>query len=213
MWRRSEGIPGRVRRKLEITNVGAKPQANPRADRHNDNVARGQRRHAEATDEIGGAIDTSKALIDRAGRWQAIDEHHGTSPLATVVETHGWTFPEHAPVARVLGVELAVAVSQTNHKSAAAFLTENITIGLTPAADSRFNDLRQAPRNGSEESVALAHQFAGRERAALLGGRRWRRRLVLCSGQSRSKSHAQCQGGEAQGRAHQMLHWRARGPV
>src|SRR6185295_16611521 len=143
MWRRSEGIPSRVRRKLEITDVGAKPQADTGADRHDDDVTGTQCRHAEAADEIGGAVDAAEALIDSARRRQVIDEHHCTGTFAAIVKADRWAFPEHAPVARVLGVKLAIAVAQTDHESAAALLAENVTVGLAPAADGSFHDLRQ----------------------------------------------------------------------
>src|SRR4051812_49201117 len=65
---RSEWIPRRFRRELQVSDVGAEAQADPRADRDDDNTVRGEGRHADAADEIGRAVDPTEALVDRARR-------------------------------------------------------------------------------------------------------------------------------------------------
>src|SRR4026209_1570846 len=199
----SEGIPRRLRRKFQIADVGAKAQSDTGPDRHNDDVAGGERRHAETTYEIRGAVDAGETLIDRSGRRQVIDEHHRARAFAAIVEADRRAFPEHAAVARILCVKLAVAVAQANDNGAAAFLTENVTIGLAPAAEGRFHDLGKTARYRSEKLVAFANDLPGRERAALPLRRGW---LVLRSrkvGSEGGKAKRQC--GEAQVCAHQML--------
>src|SRR5437899_12286116 len=61
---RSEWVPGRARRVFEIADIGAEPQADAGADRHQHDVVGGERGHAEAADDIGGAVDAGEALID-----------------------------------------------------------------------------------------------------------------------------------------------------
>ena len=57
------------------------------------------------------------------------------------VETNRRPLPEHTAVARILCIKLAVAVAQTDYKSAASFLPEDVSIRLAPAADSRLYNL------------------------------------------------------------------------
>src|SRR5882762_10169696 len=78
----SERVPGRFRRELEVAHVGAQPQPDARADRQQHDIVGGQRRHAEAADEISGAVDAAEALIDRVRGGQIVDQHHGAGPVA-----------------------------------------------------------------------------------------------------------------------------------
>src|SRR5215510_9623369 len=107
----SEGIPRRLRRKFEITDIGAKAQSNAGPNRHDDDVAVAERGHAEPANEIGGAVDAGKALINRAGGRQVIDKHHRARAFAAIVEADRRPFPEHAAVAGILRIKLAVAVA------------------------------------------------------------------------------------------------------
>src|SRR5262245_18643422 len=84
---RSERIPGRGRRELDIADIGPETQPDAGADWNHDDPVRRERRHSEAADEIGRAVDAGKALIDRAGGGQAVDEHHRARALAAEVPT------------------------------------------------------------------------------------------------------------------------------
>src|SRR5690349_17650124 len=121
-----ERVPGRPSGKLKIAEIGAEPETDSGADRYHENMIGGQRRHAEPADEIGRPIDSREALIDRFGRRQIVDQHHRARAVASHVETDRGPFPEHAAVASIAGIELAVAVAQPDHHRAAAFLAEDI---------------------------------------------------------------------------------------
>src|ERR1019366_934224 len=151
---------------------------------------------------IGRSVEAGETLINRVGGRQVIDQHHGAGAFAAVVKADRGAFPEHAAVAGVLGVELAVAVAQADHEGAAAFLTEYIAVGLTPAADGLLHHLRQSARYRAEEAMPFANDLIGLEGVPAL------RRLVLGGGKVGAKGdEAQSEGRKAQGSAHRMLHW------
>src|SRR5262245_52783044 len=102
--------PGRLRREFEVADVGAEPKAQPGADRYHYDVIGGQRRHAEAADEVGRAVDAEKALVDGMGRRQLVDEHHGARAFAAEIPPDRGSLPEHFQIAGVLGVEHALAI-------------------------------------------------------------------------------------------------------
>ena len=91
--RRSERVPGRARRIFEIADIGAEAQAETGADRNQHDVVRGQRGHSETADDIGGAVDAGKALIDRIGRGQIVDQRHGARAVAAPVEANRRPLP------------------------------------------------------------------------------------------------------------------------
>src|SRR5262245_9401959 len=119
---RSERVPGRGRRELDIADISAETQPDAGADRNHDDSVRRQRRHSEAADEIGRAVDAGEALVDRAGGGQAVDEHHGARALAAEVPAERRPLPEHPQVAGILGVEDALAIAQSRDHRAAGLL-------------------------------------------------------------------------------------------
>src|SRR6266853_420741 len=119
-----ERVPGRFRRELEIADIGAQPEANPRPDWHEHDVIGGQRRHAEAADKIGRAVDSTETLVDRTGVRQIVDQHHGAGAFAADIPADRWPLPVDLQIARVLRVEHAFAVAQSRHKGAASLLAE-----------------------------------------------------------------------------------------
>src|ERR1700751_2120744 len=82
----SERVPGRARRIFEIADIGAEPQPDAGADRHQHDVVGGERGHAEAADDVGRAVDADEALIDRLRRGQVVDQRHGARTVAAPVE-------------------------------------------------------------------------------------------------------------------------------
>src|SRR5215475_9787378 len=107
----SERVPGRARRIFEIADIGAEPQANAGTDRHQHDIVGGQRRHAEAADDVGRAVDADEALIDRLRRGQVVDQRHGARAVAAPVEADRRALPEDAQVTGILGVERAFAIA------------------------------------------------------------------------------------------------------
>src|ERR1700739_1923785 len=73
----SEWVPGRARGKFQIADIGARAQADAGADRYQHDVIGGERGHAEAADDVGGAVDADEALVDRTGRREVVDQRHG----------------------------------------------------------------------------------------------------------------------------------------
>src|SRR6202453_169639 len=126
--RASERVPGRARGIFEIADIGAEAQAETGPDRHQHDIVRRQRGHAEAADNVGRTVDAGEALVDRIGRGQVVDQRHGAGAVAAPVESDRWSLPEDAQVTGILGVEGAFAVSQSGDKGAAAFLAEHVTV-------------------------------------------------------------------------------------
>src|SRR6478752_3837826 len=141
-WQESslEWVPGRSRREFEIADIGAQPQSEAGADRHQHAVVGGQRRHAEAADDVGRAVEAGEALVDRVGGGQIIDQRHGARAVATPVEAERGTLPIDAQVTGILGVERAFAVAQAGDESSGPFLTEDIAVGQAPLADRLLDD-------------------------------------------------------------------------
>src|SRR5207253_8127939 len=131
----SERVPGRARRVFEIADIGAEPKPDAGADRHQHDVVGRERRHAEAADDIGRAVDADEALIDRLRRGQIVDQRHGARAVAAPVEADRRTLPVDAQVAGVLGVERTLAVTQAGDERAGPFLAEHIAVGQAPLAD------------------------------------------------------------------------------
>src|SRR5207248_1132367 len=129
---KSKRVPGRLRGELEIADIRAEPQANAGADRDHDDAARGQRRHADAADQIGRAIDAGETLVDRAGRGQAVNQHHAAGAFAADVPAECRALPVDAQVAGIFGVERALAEPQPADEGAAAFLAEHVAVRLAP---------------------------------------------------------------------------------
>ena len=155
-----ERVPGRLRRELQVADVGAEPQADAGADRHQHDVVGGQRRHAEAADKIGGAVDAAEALVDRAGVRQVVDQHHGAGAFAADVQADRRALPVDLQIAGILGVEHALAVAQPGDEGAAGLLAEDVAVRQAPVADRLLDDLRQPARHRAEEVVAGVDDFA-----------------------------------------------------
>src|SRR4029077_11657952 len=116
----------------------------------------------------------AEALVDRVGARKAVDQHHGARAFAAPIEADRWALPIDPQTAGILGVKRALAITQSCHKCAARFLTEDVTVGQAPVADRLFDDLGEAARHGAEEFVAGPAELAGLVAGLLLGLRRWR---------------------------------------
>src|ERR1700746_1629097 len=68
-----ERIPRRTIGEFEITEIGPEAEADARTDRNDGDVVGHQRGHAEAADEISGAVDAAKPLENRIGAGQVVD--------------------------------------------------------------------------------------------------------------------------------------------
>src|SRR5262249_22614261 len=130
-----------------------------------------QRGHAEAANEIGGAVDAAEPLENRIGTGQVVDQHHGASTIRAGVEADARSLPEYAQVAGILSVKRAVAITQTADKGAARFFAQNIAVWQSPAADRLFHDHSKPAGYAAKEPMAGVDQFVGRE----LIGWLWRR--------------------------------------
>src|SRR3954468_7914598 len=172
--RRSEWIPGRVRGEFEIAHIGAEAQADAGTDRDHHDAARGERRHADAADEVGRAVDPGKALIDRLGGRQAVDQHHGPGAFAADIPAQRRALPVHPQVTRVLGVEGAFAIAKSANESAAALLTEDVAVRLPPGGEGALDHAGEAARDAAEEFMAGVEDFI--RRIAFGGLRACRRR-------------------------------------
>jgi hypothetical protein len=62
---------------------------------------------------------------------------------------------------RMWSLELAIAIAQSDDESTAAFLSEDVAIRLSPAADRCFHDLCQPPGHCAEKPVPLPDDIAG----------------------------------------------------
>src|SRR5262249_4429693 len=142
-----------------ISDIRPQTQTDAGADRHHDDVARRQRRHAEAADEISRAVDAAEALIDCVGGREVVHQHHRTGALTAEIPSDRRALPEHAHVAGILGVERSLAVAQAGHERAAALLPEDVTIGLTPIAHCSLDHARKPAGNRAEELMASVDQF------------------------------------------------------
>src|ERR1043165_676589 len=159
---RSERIPRRFRRELQVADVRAKPQTDSRADRNNDNAVRGERRHADAANKVGRAVDAGEPLVDRTRRGKVIDQHHGAGAFTAYVPAKGRSLPVNAQVAGVLRIECALAVTQPPNESAPAFLTQDVAVVLAPRGESTFDPRRQPARDTAEEAVPGVENFVRR---------------------------------------------------
>jgi hypothetical protein len=63
--------------------------------------------------------------------------------LAAEIPTDRRSLPEHPKIARILGVENALAVAKSTEKGAPGLLAQHVSIGQTPFAYSVFDDGRQ----------------------------------------------------------------------
>src|ERR1700691_371059 len=142
-WQRSsEWIPGRARGELEIAEIGSQPQSDARADRYDDNVVCAERCHAESADKISGAFDAAESFENGLGAWQVVDQHHGPGAVGADVEAHCRALPEHADIARVLGVKRSVTIAKAADKGPARFLAEDVSVGLAPLTHGFLDDGR-----------------------------------------------------------------------
>src|SRR5947209_16642630 len=157
-----ERVPRRLRRKLEIAHVRAETQTGTGADRHHHDAAGRQGRHADAADQRGRTVHAAKTLINRASGRQAVHQHHGAGAFAAHVPAERRTLPIDAQVARVLGVERAFAITQAADDRAAAFLPEDVTVGLAPGRKRALDHARKLTRHATEEAVTGIEDFVRR---------------------------------------------------
>jgi hypothetical protein len=64
--RQSERVPSRTVGELQVAEIGPESQTDTRADWNHDDIVRGKRRHAEAANEIGRAVDAAEAIENRS---------------------------------------------------------------------------------------------------------------------------------------------------
>ena len=133
-----------------------------------------QRGHAQAADKISRAGDAAEPLINRLGARQIVDQHHGAGAVGAGIEAERRPLPVDAYVAGILGIERAVAITQTADKGAAGFFAEDIAVRLPPLIAGFLDQLRQAARDAAEKVVPGVDDLVGGELIA--GRRRLRRR-------------------------------------
>src|SRR5438445_4206574 len=155
----SERVAGRRRREFEIADIGAETNSDPGADRDYDDIVHRQRRHSQAADEVGRAVDACKTLVDRIGGRQIVDQHHRARAFAAEVEAERRPLPKDPEIAGVLGVEDAFAVTQPGDHRAAGFLSQHVALGQSELASRLLHDLREPPRDGAEETVTGIDDF------------------------------------------------------
>src|SRR5262245_66224718 len=73
-------------------------------------------------------------------------------------------------VARILGVERALAIADARDEGAASLLAENVAVGTAGTLEGVFDDLGKFHRHAAEEAVARALDFVSGECAALSRG-------------------------------------------
>src|SRR4051794_37670961 len=117
-----EGIPGRFRRELQVTDIDAEAGSDAGPDRDHDHLVRCNSRHAEAADEVGRAVDAHETLIECVREGHVVDQHHGAGAVAAHVEPERRTLPEYLALARIAGEELALAVAQSAEEGPGGFL-------------------------------------------------------------------------------------------
>src|SRR5450631_4075059 len=171
---RSERIPGRLRREFQIADICPQSQPDTRSDRHQHNIICRQRCHPEAAYKIGRPGDAGKSLVDRLGRREAVDQHHGPRALAAEIPSERRPLPEHLEITGILGIEHAFAIAQAAEKGAPGLLAKHVSIGQAPLRDRLFDQGGEAARDGAEKAMAGIDQFAGGKTRWLLGGRRSR---------------------------------------
>ena len=111
-----------------------------------------------------------------------IQEQPNTRPPATAraigshIDADRWPLPEDPQVATILGVESALAVSQTADECTTSFLAEDVTVRLTPLVHGFLDNQSNALRYTAKEVMASIHNFNG---GVLLRRRTRDRRLGL----------------------------------
>jgi len=108
----------RVRRELEIADIGAPAGNRSRNGSEHNDIGRDERGHAESADENAEPSMPAKR-VKHPRRWpEIIDQASCAGPSAAGGRSDRRTFQTPGGPG-ILGVELAVAVAQTNHEGAA----------------------------------------------------------------------------------------------
>src|SRR5215470_979480 len=149
----SEWIPRGAIGEFEIAEIGPKPQADARADWHDGDIVGHQRGHAEAADEIGGAVDAAEPFENRVGARQVVDQHPRTGAVRTGIEANARSLPEHTQIADIFRIEGAVAIAQAADKGAARFLAQNVAVWVSPADDRLFHDHGKPAGNATKKPM------------------------------------------------------------
>src|SRR5690606_9562947 len=126
---------------LDVADVGAKAQADARADDRERDVAILLELDAEAADEIGRALDTAKSLIDFRGIAEIVDKDHGLRRFGAGVVANRRALPEDLVIAGILRIEHALAVAQTQNVCAARILAQHVAVRTALAGVHGFDRL------------------------------------------------------------------------
>src|SRR3954470_23248688 len=159
----SERVPGRLGRELQVAEVDAEPGPDAGADRHYDHVVRDRRRHAEAADEVGRAVDADEAPVEGVRRRHVVDEHHRARAFAAEIEPDRRTLPIDRPLPDVAGVEPALAVAQAADEGPGGLLAEDVAVRLAPALHRLLDGEGEPARDRAEEAMARIDKLDRRE--------------------------------------------------
>ncbi|SOR30787.1 protein of unknown function [Methylorubrum extorquens] len=199
--KRSERVPSRAAGEFQIADIDAEPGADAGADRHHDDAAVGHRRHAEAADEVGRAVDAAEAAVEVAHGGQVVDEHHGARAVAADIEAERRPLPVDPALPGIAGIERALAEAQAADDGAGRLLSQDVAVGLAPAPGRLLDGEREAAGHAAEEAVPILDHLGGAERV--------RAHAVVLIGQSgggpgqeaAGKSGREAEQGGAAGRA------------
>src|SRR6516164_5343448 len=161
-------VPCRAGRVFEVTNVGAEPQAHAGADGGDDDRPAFLKCQPDAANEIGRAVDASKALVDLLRVAQVVDEHHDFGAGGAGVPTDRRALPIDAVGASILGVEHALAIAQASNEGAARIFTKDIAVRPTLLLESVLNHAGEPLAHRAEERTAGVENFA--RGVAAIGG-------------------------------------------
>jgi hypothetical protein len=104
-------------------------------------------------DNISGPGYPDEPAVKTVDGLEVVDEHHRARALAAEIPADRRALPEHRVVARILGIEVALAVGQPADDGTGTFLAENITVGRAVSGEDLLNHRRQTARRGAEKPV------------------------------------------------------------
>ena len=162
-----EGVPGRGRRELQVTDIQPKPGADAAADRDDidgplRNLGVRKHRHAEAADEVGRAVDPAETPEDGERTRQVIDQHHGAVAVAAEVEADRGALPVDRALAVELRVDHAVAIADAADEGAGTLLADDVAVGQAVAGDDLLDYGGEPARHLAEELMPGADDLIRR---------------------------------------------------
>src|SRR6185503_839744 len=104
-------------------------------------------------DHIGTALDAWKALIDRFGVRQVVDEHEHLGCIAAHIEPDRWALPVdlHRAVASGFHEQVAIPVAQSHNHGAAAFHASDIGVRAALFGEHPLHGARKPFGRAAEE--------------------------------------------------------------